>query len=132
MKRGITLIKKWWWVLLLPLLFFLKPIKHLMEFFGFSEADKIRSIANRLEVAMNSGLFYGTNEDGMFDILEVLNSKDLVAVYYAYGNRPYLFGGTNWLGFSLDLFGWFERELSGNDLIKMRNIWSKTDLEITF
>lgn len=88
--------------------------------------EEAQTIANRLYYAMAD---IGTNEDLLFDSLKNLTAQQLIMVYNAFGTRSYAFSG-NWfgLGYPLDLFGWFNQELSGNDLNNMKQLWAKTGL----
>lgn len=136
MKRGktwINLLKKWWWVLLLPLLFIipLEKVKlWLMSIGGYSSnVDKYLSIAETLYSTMAD---FGTDEKLMFDVLKPLSGSELVKVYEAFGNKGYAFGGAFFGGYSLDLFGWFNKELDRNEKTQMRNIWVKSGLTLSF
>ncbi|MBS2212154.1 hypothetical protein KEM09_12110 [Carboxylicivirga mesophila] len=136
MKLGKTLInilKKHWWVLLLPLLFFipLDKVKSLVKSIGgySTKVDKYLSIAETLYSAMAAP---GTDEYLMFTILKPLNGDELVKVYDAFGNKGYALGGAFFGGYSLDLFGWFNKELSREEKTQMRNIWAKSGLSLSF
>jgi len=69
---------------------------------------------------------FGTDENLMFDSLNGFNSEDLRGVYKAFGVREQvvLFVPV----FKADLFGWYQSELSGSDLQKMKAIWAKTKM----
>ncbi|MCU4165216.1 hypothetical protein [Carboxylicivirga caseinilyticus] len=130
--RGIRfkeVLKKWWWLLLLPLLFFIPFKKWMTKISGFGNVDVYKSISDILYSSMQN---WGTDEKAMFNALGNLDGFELVKVYEAFGNKSYAFGGASFAMNSLDLFGWFAKELSGKDLIKMRNIWNKSGLNITF
>lgn len=75
----------------------------------------------------------GTNEDLLFASLRNLNGADLIKVYNAFGTKNYAASGS-WfgIGYPLDLFGWYTEELGSSDLAKMRSIWRKSGLNITF
>lgn len=75
----------------------------------------------------------GSDEDTLVNELKTLNGKDLQLVYSAFGTRNYAWTG-NWfgLGYSYDLFGWYKKELSENELKQLREIWAKSGLPITF
>lgn len=75
----------------------------------------------------------GTNEDLLFSSLRNLNGADLIKVYNAFGTKSYAASGS-WfgVGYPLDLFGWYTEELGSSDLAKMRSIWNKSGLNITF
>jgi hypothetical protein len=93
-------------------------------------ATQIQSIANTQFSAM-ADIF--TNEALLFSSLQNLSGADLIRVFQAFGLKPYA-GTGSWfgVGYSLDLFGWYKEELGGSDLIKMRQLWSKSNLNITF
>ena len=83
-------------------------------------------IGQRLYQAMSS---FGTDETTLFAELENRTASQLVAIYNAYGTPYYfLYGGDPYFGAPLDLFGWFNEELSGTDLNRMKQIWAKTNL----
>lgn len=88
------------------------------------------AIANKQHSAMAD---LGTNEQLLFDSLKGLNGADLVLVFDAFGQKNYAATGS-WFGagYSLDLFGWYSEELDGSDLAKMRAIWTKSGLSISF
>jgi len=86
-------------------------------------------IGQRLYNAM-SGV--GTDENTLFAELENRTAAQLVDIYNAYGTPYYfLYGGDPYFGAPTDLFGWFNEELSGNDLSRMKQIWTKTNLTWT-
>lgn len=91
---------------------------------------EIQSIANTQFSAMAD---LGTNEALLFSSIKNLSGADLVRVYQAFGTKPYASTGS-WfgIGYSLDLFGWYKEELGESDLQKMRQIWAKSGLAITF
>mgnify|MGYP003148062274 FL=1 len=92
---------------------------------GITNAEAVR-IANRLYNAMYD---FGTNENQLFANLQPLSASDLIKVYNAYGQKDYaLVGSIPFTGSSLDLFGWFQKELGKNDLNRMRDLWAKTGL----
>lgn len=74
----------------------------------------------------------GTNEDELFNSLKNLTKAQLKQVYKSFGTYAYEGWGKWASGADIDLFGWYKQELSGDDLQKMREIWSKTDLTLTF
>ena len=88
------------------------------------------AIANKQFSAMAD---LGTNEQLLFSSLNGLNGADLVLVFDAFGQKNYASTGS-WFGAgsSLDLFGWYSEELDGSDLAKMRAIWTKSGLSISF
>jgi len=91
---------------------------------------EIQSIANTQFSAMAD---LGTNETLLLSSLKNLSGADLVRVYNAFGTKPYAATGS-WfgIGYPLDLFGWYSEEISGSTLTKMKNIWAKSGLAITF
>ena len=88
--------------------------------------QEAQTIADRLYFAMAD---IGTDENLLFSSLQNLSAQELIMVYNAYGTRSYAYSGS-WfgIGYPLDLFGWFNKELSGNDLNRMKQIWAKTNL----
>ena len=91
--------------------------------------DKIVSISERVKMAMQN---FGTEEDELFGLLEPLNKIELEKVFNEFGLKNYDYGGRYWFGLKIDLFGWFAKELNKKEKAQMREIWAKTDLEITF
>jgi hypothetical protein len=93
-------------------------------------ATEATAIANKQHSAMAD---LGTNEQLLFSSLNGLNGADLVKVYNAFGQKNYAVTGS-WfgVGYSLDLFGWYSEELDGSDLAKMRTIWAKSGLALSF
>jgi len=86
-------------------------------------------IGQRLYNAMSS---FGTDESTLFAELENRTAAQLVDIYNAYGTPYYfLYGGDPYFGAPTDLFGWFNEELSGNALSRMKQIWTKTNLTWT-
>jgi len=96
--------------------------------FTFTQQEA-QTIADRLYYAMAD---IGTDESLLFSSLQNLTAQQLIQVYNAYGTRPYAYTGS-WfgLGYNLDLFGWFNKELSGNQLMRMKQLWAKTGLTWT-
>ena len=96
--------------------------------FTFTQQEA-QTIANRLYYAMAD---IGTDESLLFSSLQNLTAQQLIQVYNAYGTRPYAYTGS-WfgIGYPLDLFGWFNKELGRNDLQRMKQIWAKTGLTWT-
>ena len=88
---------------------------------------ELKQIANAQETAMGD---IGTDELTLFRTLEGLNSEDLKTVFNEFGKRNYQFGmrGGNVIGNTLNLFEWYNSELSGKELEKMREIWKVTNL----
>jgi len=86
-------------------------------------------IGQRLYNAMSG---FGTDENTLFAELENRTAAQLVDIYNAYGMPYYfLYGGDPFFGAPTDLFGWFNEELSGNALQRMKQIWTKTNLTWT-
>jgi len=131
-KLGRIFRKYWKWiigfVLVLLVLVFLKPLKFLGIF-----SSKTDRIAYDLYLSMYRN---GTNEDDILDLLRPLSSSELIRVYKSFGVRGYGFNGAFVGAKELDLFGWFSKEFSkvfdAKKLRELRDIWSKTGLEITF
>jgi len=96
--------------------------------FTFTQQEA-QTIADRLYYAMAD---IGTDESLLFSSLQNLTAQQLIQVYNAYGTRPYAYTGS-WfgIGYPLDLFGWFNKELGRNDLQRMKQIWAKTGLTWT-
>lgn len=68
----------------------------------------------------------GTNEEILFLSLEGLNADDLKVVFMDFGLQA---RGADFIGFTrMDLIDWYNKELSGKDLEKMRTIWKPTGL----
>jgi len=93
-------------------------------------ATEATAIATKQHTAMAE---LGTNEQLLFSSLNGLNGADLVKVFDAFGQKNYAATGS-WFGtgYSLDLFGWYSEELDGSDLAKMRTIWAKSGLALSF
>jgi len=91
--------------------------------------QEAQTIADRLYYAMAD---IGTDTNLLFTSLESLTAQQLIMVYNAFGKRSYAYTGS-WfgLGYDLDLFGWFNKELSGNNLTRMKQLWAKTNLTWT-
>lgn len=68
----------------------------------------------------------GTNEEKIFEALEDCSTMDLRKLYYLFNNRKDTAFG--WTIFEGDLFGWFEYDLSGKDLEKVKEIFKPTML----
>lgn len=100
------------------------------------KANPMMGVADTLHQAMK---YRGTDEEIMLKALKPLTGAQLLNVYEAFGKRPYSNywlggGGSNvsLLGGDLDLFGWFKEEMSGKELLQMRDIWQKSGLTLTF
>ncbi len=96
---------------------------------GLSNTE-IQSIASTQHSAMAD---LGTNEALLFSSIKNLSGADLIRVFNAFGTKAYAATGA-WfgVGYPLDLFGWYKEELGESDLQKMRGIWAKSGLAITF
>ncbi len=74
----------------------------------------------------------GTEEKEIFESIEGLNPNDLIELYNIFGEKEYAFGTYQGemalIGNKLNLLQWYNEELSGEDLAKMREIWKKTGL----
>jgi len=98
-----------------------------------SEADVL---AQGQFAAMNK---MGTDDiDEMTAQLENLTANDLKKVFNAFG-RPCYNGWTECVGIDrylggqdLNLFGWYNEELTDSEKEKMRAVWRKTGLQLTF
>jgi len=88
-----------------------------------------QTIAERQFNAMN---MWGTDSDTLFSSLQGLTSSELVAVASAFGKRAStisLFPTTQQsISFPRNLFEWYDSELGGSDLDRMRAIWASTGL----
>jgi len=88
-----------------------------------------QTIAERQFNAMN---MWGTDSDSLFSSLQGLTSSELVAVASAFGKRAStisLFPTTQQsISFPRNLFEWYDSELGGSDLDRMRAIWASTGL----
>lgn len=87
---------------------------------GFGE-EYAKYLADQLEDAM---AFWGTDEDKLFGVVEPLNNDGLLLVFHAFGIRPYGPFGIE----PLNLHQWFDRELGGTDLERMRSIWASSSI----
>lgn len=85
-----------------------------------------RNLAATLFNAMDR---FGTDENAMFSAVQNLNGQELQEVFEAFGTPKY-FAGTRGsiMGSHINLFGWFDNELSGSDLVRMKAIWNKSNL----
>ncbi|TDN99954.1 hypothetical protein [Sunxiuqinia elliptica] len=82
---------------------------------------------------------WGTDEELLFNSLEhpdgkPFSGKQLKQVFEAFGFRDYDFtGGRNvFLGAAKNLFEWYESELTRKEKVRMRAIWEKSGLDLTF
>jgi len=91
-------------------------------------------IAAEQQAAMEYGFWGATDEDALINMLKPLNGNDLRLVFNAFGKKAYLFSteAPSWMGTDINLFGWYKEELSEYWLKKMREIWRKSQLPITF
>ena len=125
-KLGRIFRKYWKWiigfVLVLLFLIFVKPWNWFVD-------NQIRSISQRVKFTMQG---FGTDESDLFNLLQPLTSGQLESVFKDFGLQKYDYGGRWWFGSQYDLFGWFDKELNAKEKARMRDIWAKTDLEITF
>ena len=100
-------------------------------------SSKLSKTPNQIATAANSSyqamrgfvtnnFSWGTDRDLLFDAISGFNADDLKAVYKEFGLRE------DFLLlvpiFKADLFGWYNAELSGQDLLDMKEIWKKTNL----
>nr|WP_321356636.1 hypothetical protein [uncultured Draconibacterium sp.] len=120
--------KMFWLITAILFIVFVWPAKQLFVWFGFS-VDSLKSNAKRLKIAMQ---YFGTDEKELWNLLEPMSKRELEEVYIEFGLQRYEYGGRFWFGSPLDLFGWFSKELNAKEKTRMREIWSKTNLEITF
>jgi hypothetical protein len=77
----------------------------------------------------------GTDETALVNSIKTLNGANLRLVYNEYGSPLYsAFGTLPYFGAPLDLFGWYNKELSRNSgtIKELRSIWMKSGLPITF
>lgn len=84
-------------------------------------------IAENLLAAMNQ---YGTNEKVIIENLKTLRKDDILLVMKAFGVRPYNGAGLATRGYEkkffatdLNLVGWLQEELEGDDLDQVANIF---------
>lgn len=120
---------------------FRKDISSFLKMFSKGKSNQDASpmigVTEQLYKAMDG---VGTDEKTIKALCKNLTSSQLNEVYKVFGLRPYseypLYGGgAGWSIFgakNLDLFGWFAREMSGQDLVELRDIWVKSGLTITF
>ena len=75
-------------------------------------------------------IFWGTDEVAIFNLLdENYNQSDKELIWCAFGMRSYSGGGTALIsawGTDLNLGGWFNEELSGNDYTLVQQYFSNT------
>jgi len=72
---------------------------------------------------------FGTNETILFDTLDNLNGDDLKMVFMDFGLRaPGSRVSGLWKYDRGNIFTWYNAELSGSDLEKMREVWKKSGL----
>jgi hypothetical protein len=117
-------------------LFVLKNKKKKPPLLQFADADRkiAADAAARMLAAMDR---YGTDEEEIFDLSESLTPKQMKLTYQIFGLKPYSgYGqgmpGIDWYKDKIDLFGWFRNELNEAELQKLRSIWEKSEMPITF
>ena len=96
------------------------------------DEDKANLIAQNLLAAMNR---WGTDEKAIFDNLMPLNRDDLLLVMKSFGIKPYN-GETlatrgyeiSFFSSQLNLIGWLRAELSGDDLKKVKRIFTENGI----
>lgn len=94
--------------------------------------NELQQIAEMQFAAMNQ---YGTDEDLLFNSLKDLNSKDMEKVFNYFGERDYekIQGNSQPIfGEQSNIFIWYANELNQKELDKMRKIWEKAELNISF
>lgn len=88
-----------------------------------------QSIADRQFNAMNA---WGTDTDALFGSLQGLSPAELTAVASAFGRRAStisLFPSTQQsISMPRNIFEWYDAELSGSDVQRMKAIWAATGL----
>jgi len=102
------------------------------KFLKKTEFTPYDSIAESQYEAMRD---YGTDEELLFSTLKELNAPDLRQVYKSFGKRTYRSGGAGipfLIGQNTDLFGWYANELNESEREKMKSIWNKTGMKLTF
>lgn len=89
-------------------------------------------IAENLLGAMNK---YGTDEQVIIDNLKTLRKNDLLLVMKEFGVRPYNGAGLATRGYEkqffatdLNLIGWLQAELDGDELDQVANIFSNNQI----
>lgn len=111
--------------LLLLAIWFLKPLRDwLFKALGadYTDNDKqgLKSIAESQYTAMFNAV--GTDEETLFNSLNGLTNEQLKKVYDFFGVR---LNGIKGYG---DLFIWYKKELSSNELRRMYEIWKNTGM----
>lgn len=72
---------------------------------------------------------FGTDTDDVVFLSQQYNGADLQKIYKAFGVRKYFGTGRGTIfGDYINIFGWFERELSGNKLDIVKAAWEKSNL----
>lgn len=88
---------------------------------------QLRTITDQLYDYMNQ---LGTNDSGIIKVSEELNGREMQQVFQMFGKRKYFMTGRSvYLGEDLNLFGWFDSELSGSNLKKVKSLWKKSGLK---
>lgn len=89
------------------------------------------TVAEQSHELMN-GSTSNSEEQELIEMVEDLNSEELRAVFNAFGSKRYAVNGDPvlipWFYPEKNLFGWYQEELSKNDLERMKAIWAKTEL----
>lgn len=104
-------------------------------YFRFLKKDEFTPYDSIAESQYEGMRDYGTDEELLFSTLKDLNAPDLRQVYKAFGKRTYRSGGAGipfLVGQNTDLFGWYANELNDKELKKMRSIWLKSNMKLTF
>jgi len=125
--------KIFWIVTAILFIVFVWPAKQIIAWLGLSNKE-YESIAYNLYMSMVGP---GTREEEILEILRPLKSWELVKVYNSFGsNGREGYGSWGVLGPKYTLFEWFKKEFSKKwdkaELQELREIWSKTSLEIVF
>ncbi len=73
----------------------------------------------------------GFNKSVLFGTLFGLNKDDLIYVYNIFGKKARSFGGSpfGFIGYKLDLMQWYDKELTGENRMRMYDIWKKTEIQ---
>nr|WP_319509413.1 hypothetical protein [uncultured Draconibacterium sp.] len=124
--------KLFWMVTAALFLLFVWPVKQTLNWLGLSN-NQYDKIAYSLNLAMMNN---GTDEETILELLRPLKAWELEKVYNSFGTRGYRFNGAFSFAKQLNLFEWFSKEFNRivdrKYLNELREIWSKTNLEITF
>lgn len=103
-------------------------------FFGHEYDSPIKfNAADIAERQMQAMGHFGTDIDLLFGDLMGLSKSQLKKVFEEFNYKPYLWGNrVTGIGRDKNLFEWYKEELSGDDIEAMREIWEKSELDITF